>query len=360
MQGLAADTHAQTMPRQPQDGEGCRVAQVGGEWLFECGSLPPVSGGARGVRVAPCPGAALVWRGGRVELEADDPLGGGRLRLAVGPGGVIACSLGPAPAGAEEAAADQQQGPEGGCHSADGLQLVLDMAAAAAAHAAACADGGGGGAEAAVTLADICTQPECRGLLAFDLAAGEAALHESEWCHLHLRGGCIAAWVAEEPGCAPEPPELQAGEAAAGPLTDEATATAAAGSATSASALEEAGAAAGGTEPGAGAWDEEEGSSSEEEESEDAPPPPKKKAAKSPAKSPAKAASGGAKSPGGGKAGAAAAGGSGGGGKGRGKGAAAAVRKLPGKSPAAAKASAAKVAGTSGSGGSKGAIRRVG
>jgi len=51
-----------------------------------------------------------------------------------------------------------------------------------------------------VGLLDVCSQPDCHGLFAFDLVQGEAAMYESEWCRLHVReGGEVAAWVPEQP-----------------------------------------------------------------------------------------------------------------------------------------------------------------
>jgi hypothetical protein len=39
------------------------------------------------------------------------------------------------------------------------------------------------------TLADVCNQPDCWGLLGLDLMTGEAALHEENVCRLHIDPG---------------------------------------------------------------------------------------------------------------------------------------------------------------------------
>lgn len=50
------------------------------------------------------------------------------------------------------------------------------------------------------TLVDVCSLPECWGLLSLDLMTGEAALHESGACKVHVRPGKTRA-CATPPAC---------------------------------------------------------------------------------------------------------------------------------------------------------------
>lgn len=62
-----------------------------------------------------------------------------------------------------------------------------------------------------LTLADVCSQPDCWGLLGLDLRTGEAVLHEEEACKLHIAPGTHAkhkerhqplnGWLLTVAGC---------------------------------------------------------------------------------------------------------------------------------------------------------------
>lgn len=242
----------------PQDGEGCRLSHVGDRWLVEGNGLPRISGDSGGVSLQPCPGVKLAWSASsrRVTLGVSPAIGafcgsagsGLPLELAAAPCGVVGvqCSCAQAaeaggtasgvgalldlaenaaaaadvgvgragavpgavmPAVATSLAGGQSAAPstadegsptaKAAADSACEASISTVVAAAAALPAAAPA--------AALGLDQICSRPECRGVLALNLGTGEAAMFESEWCHLHLGPGesqdgcffaCRAVWGA--------------------------------------------------------------------------------------------------------------------------------------------------------------------